>query len=95
MSRDELATELASMLVAEQQQLSPHQMITLLLDRGLLARREVEKVVARQRVEALCAEGMGRCDAMAEVAHRMCCSYEKIRAFIYQKNEKQDYAIRN
>lgn len=85
MSRDELAAELAAMLSAEQQRLSPRQMIALLLDKGLLARREVEKLVARRSVEALCAEGMGRCDAMAEVAHRMCCSYEKIRAFIYQK----------
>lgn len=83
------------MLSAESQRLSPRQMITLMLDKGLLARREVEKVVAKRSVEALCATGLGRCDAMAEVAHKMCCSYEKIRAFIYQKNEKQDYAIRN
>ncbi len=85
---------LAEMLTPQTNPMSPQQMIEQLLNLGLLDYREVERLVARREVERLYTAGMGRCDAIALVADRMCCSYEKIRAFIYQKTENH-YAIRN
>ena len=52
---------------------------------GLLDRRGVEAEVAREEMERLTREGMPRCRAMEEIAERLCCSYEKIRGFIYSK----------
>ena len=40
----------------------------------------------RREVDRLYESGMGRCDAMVLVADKMGCSYEKVRALIYQKN---------
>ncbi len=61
---------------------------------GLLNYREIERHVIRREVEKLYNKGMGRCDAMVSVAESMGCSYEKVRALIYQKT-KNNYAIRN
>lgn len=94
MRKEEIVAELERAFLSEQRNLTPRQTIATLLDKGLLNQREVERVVACRSVERLCAAGMGRCFAMAEVAERLCCSYEKIRAFIYQKTVK-NYAIRD
>ncbi|MBQ3260856.1 MAG: hypothetical protein IJW42_06795 [Alistipes sp.] len=96
MSREEVMSALMSALPCDfvSDSGASRNLVAMLLDRGLIDYREVERMVARRMVESLCAEGMGRCDAMAEAAEKMCCSYEKIRAFIYQKREK-NYAIRN
>ena len=52
----------------------------------LLDYRAIERRMIRREVDRLYESGMGRCDAMVLVADKMGCSYEKVRALIYQKN---------
>lgn len=56
-----------------------------LLAKGLIDLRAAERMAIRHRVDALCAEGRGRCEAMEEAAENFCCSYEKVRAAVYAK----------
>lgn len=73
---------------------SPQQILECLHKNGVLNYRAIERYAIRQEVEKLYGKGMGRCDAMVAVAEKLGCSYEKVRALIYQKTEK-NYAIRN
>ena len=52
---------------------------------GLIDLRAAERMAIRRRVDALCARGRGRCEAMEEVAENFCCSYEKVRTAVYAK----------
>lgn len=52
----------------------------------LLNNRAIEQEVIRREVARLYAGGMRRCDAMVKVADMVGCSYEKVRALVYQKN---------
>ncbi len=56
-----------------------------LLAEGLIDLRTAERQAIRGEVEQLARDGMGRCEAMEVVAQRFCCSYEKVRAAVYQK----------
>ena len=79
--RDELVTH----VVRAVDGMSSAEAVEFLWNRGLLDRRGVEAEVAREEMERLTREGMPRCRAMEEIAERLCCSYEKIRGFIYSK----------
>ena len=57
-----------------------------LLAEGLIDLRTAERQAIRGEVEQLTREGMGRCEAMEVVAQHFCCSYEKVRTAVYQKN---------
>ena len=79
--RDELVTH----VVRAVDGMSSAEAVEFLWNRGRLDRRGVEAEVAREEMERLTREGMPRCRAMEEIAERLCCSYEKIRGFIYSK----------
>lgn len=56
-----------------------------LLAEGLIDLRATERLAIRRAVEQLFEEGLGRCEAMEVAAQRFCCSYEKVRAAVYEK----------
>lgn len=62
------------------------ELLEALYREGLINHREAERAAIRAAVEGLNSEGLGRCEAMEVVAQRFCCSYEKVRAAIYQKH---------
>lgn len=65
--------------------LSGREALEMLIAEGLVDRRALERCYARRRFDRLVAAGMGRCRAMDEVAHELCCSYEKVRTIIYAR----------
>ena len=62
-------------------------LLTSLYSEGFLDRRALEALYARSEVNRLVKEGQGRCRAMDEVADRLCCSYEKVRAMVYNNSK--------
>lgn len=76
---------LLSHLTAAVDGMSAAETVEFLWQRGMINRRGVEADVAREEMERLTREGMPRCRAMEEIAERLCCSYEKVRAFIYAR----------
>ncbi len=83
-----------SQMVEDLDSPSPQQILDYLHTNRMLNYRAIERHAIRQEVEKLYKAGMGRCDAMVAVAEKIGCSYEKVRALIYQKSRK-NYAIRN
>ncbi|MCH5330113.1 MAG: hypothetical protein J1E04_04035 [Alistipes sp.] len=61
------------------------QTLDLLAKRGLIDRRAAEALFARNEVERLARKGRPRCLAMVQVAEMLCCSYQKVRNLIYNK----------
>ncbi len=62
-------------------------LLEFLIDEGLIDLREAERRAIRIRVEELCGNGLGRCEAMEVTAQAFCCSYEKVRAAVYSKRK--------
>ena len=79
-------TTIISALAEEIESHSKISFIEYLYRHRLLDCRAIERRVIRREVARLYESGMGRCDAMVLVADKMGCSYEKVRALIYQKN---------
>lgn len=79
-------TTIISALADEIETLSKISLIEYLHRHRLLDCRAIERQMIRREVTRLYESGMGRCDAMVLVADKMGCSYEKVRALIYQKN---------
>ncbi len=61
------------------------ELLEALCREGLIDRREAERRAIRSAVGELNGRGLGRCEAMEVVAQAFCCSYEKVRAAVYQK----------
>lgn len=56
-----------------------------LMEAGLLDRKVCLKLAVRDRMEELGRQGVRRCDAMVWIADEFCCSYEKVRKIVYER----------
>lgn len=75
----------AALLVRVMEGATPGEAARRLLDGGLVDLRACERELIRAEVAELVGRGMGRIRAMDEAADRFCCSYEKVRHIIYDK----------
>lgn len=63
------------------------QMLDMLCGLGLIDRRAAEAFHTRREMERLVRSGTPRCRAMHIIADRLCCSYEKVRAIVYAREQ--------
>lgn len=71
--------------IAELDGMSAESVVRALAERGMLNRRIVEAYYVRKEMERLTHHGMTRTAAMRQIADGLCCSYEKVRGFVYDK----------
>lgn len=74
-----------SALKIKMQRLNASQIIDHLWSEGILSTKEIERIGIRNEFKRRTANGECRCHAMEALAEEFGCSYEKIRATIYQK----------
>ena len=75
--------QLTEPLLPQIEGLDARQVLDMLCNSGFIDRRRAEHLYARTEVDRLVAQGSGRCRAMHKVADTLCCSYEKVRNFLY------------
>ena len=75
-------------LKIKMQRLDASQIIDHLWREGLLSRKEIERIGIRNEFKRRTTNGESRCQAMESLAAEFNCSYEKVRATIYQKTLK-------
>lgn len=78
--------ELLEPLWGEVADMNGAEAVAALCRMGLVSRRAAERLYARFEVERLVRGGEGRCRAVERVADRLCCSYEKVRGFVYDRS---------
>lgn len=75
--------ELLESLLPSIGELSGPETLRMLSERGLIDRRAAERVYVREEYCRMVRGGMLRSRATEEIADRLCCSFEKVRAIVY------------